>query len=151
MRGTMTQEVEPQGQTQPGKHQCNAVGPREEQAEGMRAPRPFRGDRDGQGHQPACPSSCPHLLPKCAGGIRPGAQPAGGAAHAAMALAFASVDFLALGALSTLHIAAPAHLALAGPRHYPALRVVATPTADALAVLLAVAPAASGAGGEAAR
>lgn len=147
----MTQELESQGPTQPGKHQCNAVGPGEEQAEGMRrSDQAFQWTRRGRDSHPACPRLLTPLLPKCAGGTRPGAQPAGGAAHTAMALAFAGVDFLTLGALSALHVAAPAHLALAGPCHHPALRVVATPTADALAVLLAVAPAASGARGEAA-
>lgn len=83
----------------------------------------------------------PRLLPPCAR-CTGGPNPRGSA--------LAGVDLLTLGTLPALHIAAPAHLALARPRHHPALRVVATPTADALTVLLPVAPAASGAWGKAA-
>lgn len=54
-------------------------------------------------------------------------------------LPLACVHFLFLGALLALHIAAPAHLALAGPRDSAALRVVAPPTADGLTVLVLVA------------
>lgn len=64
--------------------------------------------------------------------------------------ALAGVDLLPLGALPALHVAAPAHLALARPGHHPTLCVVAAPAADALAVLLTVAPAAGSAWGEAA-
>lgn len=55
------------------------------------------------------------------------------------ALAFAGVHLLPLRALLALHVAAPAHLALARPGHLPALGVVAPPAADGVAVLVLVA------------
>lgn len=63
-----------------------------------------------------------------------------------MALPFAGVHFFSLRALLAFHVAAPAHLALAGPGHLFALRVVASPTTDSVTVLVLVALAARSAG-----
>lgn len=54
-------------------------------------------------------------------------------------LPFAGVDLFPLRALLALDVAAPAHLTLARPGHLPALRVVASPAADCVAVLVLVA------------
>lgn len=62
-----------------------------------------------------------------------------------MALPFTGVDFFSLCTLLAFDIAAPAHLALAGPGHLPTLRVMASPTADSVAVFVLVALAACGA------
>lgn len=57
----------------------------------------------------------------------------------------AGVDFFALRALLAFDVAAPSHLALAGPGHLPTLGVVASSTADSVTVFVLVALAARGA------
>lgn len=54
-------------------------------------------------------------------------------------LPFAGIDLLPLRALLAFNIAAPTHLALAGPGHLPALGIMASPAADSVAVLVLVA------------
>lgn len=54
-------------------------------------------------------------------------------------LTLARIHFLFLRALLALDVAAPAHLALARPGQHAALCVMATPTADGVAVLVLVA------------
>ena len=56
-----------------------------------------------------------------------------------LGLPFAGVDLFSLCALLAFDVAAPAHLALTGPRHHSALGVVAPPTADGVTVLVFVA------------
>lgn len=68
--------------------------------------------------------------PRCPCGINKGVL---------ILLPLACIHFLFLCALLTLDVAAPAHLALARPGQHAALRVVATPTADGVAVLVFVA------------
>lgn len=73
VRGTMTQELESQGQTQPGKHQCNAVGPGEQQAEGMRrSDQAFQWTRRGRDSHPACPRLLTPSFPNVLGAPGPG-------------------------------------------------------------------------------
>lgn len=52
---------------------------------------------------------------------------------------FAGVHLFSLRALLAFNVAAPTHLALAGPGHLPALGVVAAPAADGVAVFVLVA------------
>ena len=54
-------------------------------------------------------------------------------------LPLTGIDLLSLRALLAFHVAAPAHLALAGPGYHPALGVVAPAAADGVAVLVLVA------------
>lgn len=54
-------------------------------------------------------------------------------------LPFAGIDLLPLRALLAFNIAAPTHLALAGPGHLPALGIMASSAADSIAVLVLVA------------
>lgn len=54
-------------------------------------------------------------------------------------LPLTGIDLLSLCALLAFHVAAPAHLALAGPGYHPALGVVAPAAADGVAVLVLVA------------
>lgn len=134
--------------------QCCCVPGRDKQRGCGGQTRPLRGDRGAKTATQPAPGSCSHFTLICTGGSQPGPRVAHAACSPATArrpaLALAGIDLLTLRALPTLHIAAPTHLALARPCHHPALCVVATPTADALAVLLTVTPAASGARGEAA-
>lgn len=51
---------------------------------------------------------------------------------------FTGVNLLSLGALLAFHVAAPTDLALAWPSDHPALRIVPSPTADAVTVLVFV-------------
>lgn len=54
-------------------------------------------------------------------------------------LPFAGIHLFSLCALLAFDVAAPAHLALAGPGHLPTLSVMASPTADSVTVLVLVA------------
>lgn len=85
VRGTVTQELESQGRTQPGKHQCNAVGSQGGTSRGVQ-----RSDQASEGRhrgaktatQPTL-GSCSLLVPKGARGTQPRAQPASDTAHIA--------------------------------------------------------------------
>lgn len=65
----------------------------------------------------------------------PAAEGCHQAEHASV---FTGVNLLSLGALLAFHVAAPTDLALAWPSDHPALRIVPSPTADAVTVLVFV-------------